>query len=100
MGLWKWLNGQDERTLNREPDPEKVVEAAWLPLWQVHLLMPELLDRDIPATFSEDHTSHLNFRSRGPMGRIFVMEPRLERARDVIREVTGEDPSGQGGWRF
>jgi hypothetical protein len=34
------------------------------------------------------------------MGRIFVMEPRLERAREVIREITGDEPSGQGGWSF
>lgn len=90
------MRGLDEKSLNREPDPEKVVEAAWLPLWQVHLLMPELLDREIPATFSEDHTSQLNFRSMVPMGRIFVMEPRLERARAVIEEIIGEEPRGQG----
>lgn len=96
-GWWAWLWGRDDRSLHREPDPDRVVEAAWLPLWQAHLVMPQLLDRGIPATFSEDHTSHLSFRAMEPMARIFVMEPRLEAARDALRELTGEEPRTQSG---
>jgi hypothetical protein len=91
-----WLRGDDERTRDRVADPDRVVEVAWLPLWQVHLVMPRLLDGGIPATFSEDHTSHLRFAAMQPMGRIFVMEPRLEQAYEMIRELTGEDPPRQG----
>lgn len=100
MGMWSsftaWLRGEDQRTLDRRADPDKVVEVAWLPLWQVHLVMPRLLDSGIPATFSEDHTSHLRFAAIEPMGRIFVMEPRFEEAYEMIRELTGEDPPRQG----
>jgi hypothetical protein len=104
MGIWSsfaaWLRGDDERTLLREADPDKVVEVAWLPLWQVHLVMPRLLDGGIPATFSEDHTSHLRFASLEPMARIFVMEPRWEEAHEMIKELTGEDPPRQGDHRM
>lgn len=91
-----WLRGDDERTQSREPDPDRVAEVAWLPLWQVHLVMPRLLDSGIPATFSEDHTSHLRFAATEPMARIFVMEPRFAEAFDIIRDLTGEDPPRQG----
>jgi hypothetical protein len=45
---------------------------------------------------SEDHTSHLIMRTRLPMARIFVMEPRLAVAEAVITEVIGHPPAHQG----
>lgn len=90
MGFFQWAFGRHEP---RPPDADKSIEAAWLPLWQAQLVLHELWERDIPAVQSEDFTSHLRFGSREPMARIFVMEPRLADALDVITDVIGEEPA-------
>ena len=90
MGFFQWAFGRHEP---RPPDADKSIEAAWLPLWQAQLVLHELWERDIPAVQSEDFTSHLRFGSREPMARIFVMEPRLSDALDVITSVIGEEPA-------
>ena len=90
MGFFQWAFGRHEP---RPPDADKSIEAAWLPLWQAQLVLHELWERDIPAVQSEDFTSHLRFGSREPMARIFVMEPRLVDALDVITSVIGEEPA-------
>ena len=56
-------------------------------------MLHELWEREIPAVQSEDFTSHLRFGAREPMARIFVMEPRLADALDVIESVIGEEPA-------
>ncbi|NBV73481.1 MAG: hypothetical protein EBR65_00695 [Actinobacteria bacterium] len=93
MGLWNWVFGKHPP---RPIDPERSVEAAWLPMWQAQLVIHELWERDIPCVMSEDFTSHLRFGAREPMARIFVMEPRLADAEDVITEVTGQRPKHLG----
>ncbi|MCU0259716.1 MAG: DUF2007 domain-containing protein [Ilumatobacteraceae bacterium] len=93
MGLLRWMLGPHEP---RPPDPERTVEAAWLPLWQAQLVLHELWERDIPAVMSEDFTSHLRFGAREPMARIYVMEPRLAAAEAVIEEITGYPPAHLG----
>jgi hypothetical protein len=90
VGFFQWVFGRHEP---RPPDADKSIEAAWLPLWQAQLVLHELWERDIPAVQSEDFTSHLRFGSREPMARIFVMEPRLADALDVITLVIGEEPA-------
>lgn len=65
---------------------------AWLPLWQAQLVLHELHEREIPCSMSEDHTSHLRFGAKGPMARIYVMEPRLESTRAIIEELIGVPP--------
>ena len=89
MGLRAWLFGPPRP---RPVRADRVVEAAWLPLWQAQLVIHELLEREMPATMAEDHTSHLRFGAREPMARIFVMEPRLDATRAVIEEITGTPP--------
>lgn len=96
MGLFNWIFGKHPP---RPIDPERTVEAAWLPMWQAHLVLPELLERDIPAVLSEDHTSHMIMTAREPMARIFVMEPVLADAEAVIEEITGFPPAHQNGGR-
>ena len=90
MGFFQWVFGRHE---SRPPDAERSIEAAWLPLWQAQLVLHELWERGIPAVQSEDFTSHLRFGAREPMARIFVMEPRLADALDVIESVIGEEPA-------
>jgi|TARA_B100001939_G_scaffold313356_1_gene297124 hypothetical protein len=90
VGFFQWVFGRHE---SRPPDAERSIEAAWLPLWQAQLVLHELWEREIPAVQSEDFTSHLRFGAREPMARIFVMEPRLADALDVIESVIGEEPA-------
>ena len=92
MSVWSWLLG--ERT-PRPARPDRVVEVAWLPLWQCQLALHDLWENEIPATMSEDHTSMMRFAAREPMGRIFVMEVRAELARAAIAECIGIDPPKQ-----
>lgn len=93
MGVFNWIFGKHPP---RPPDPERTVEAAWLPMWQAHLVLHELWERDIPAVVSEDHSSHLIMVAREPMARIFVMEPILVQAEAVIEEIIGHPPAHQG----
>jgi hypothetical protein len=93
MGLvgraFDWLMGRDPI---KPPNPDRVVEAAWLPLWQAQLVLHELWERELPATMAEDHTSLLRYAAREPMARIFVMEDRLVEIRAAIAEITGTEP--------
>ncbi len=68
-------------------------------MWQAHLVLHELWERDIPAVVSEDHTSHLIMTAREPMARIFVMEPVLALAEAAIEEIIGFPPAHQNGGR-
>lgn len=90
MGFFRWTFGRHEV---RPPDANRSIEAAWLPLWQAQLVLHELWEREIPAVQSEDFTSHLRFGAREPMARLFVMEPRLAEAIEVITSVIGEEPA-------
>lgn len=95
MSRRRWRRNE-AKAAARPPRPDRVVEAAWLPLWQAQLVLHELHERGIPASMSEDHTSHLRFGARGPMARIFVMEPRLDSTRAVIEELIGVPPPRLG----
>ena len=92
MGLWRWMHSPSKVRL---PRPDHVVELAWLPLWQCQLLLHHLWEQEVPATMSEDHTSFIRFAAREPMGRLFVMEPRLDLARQIARDILGFDPPKQ-----
>jgi len=90
MGLFNWIFGKHPP---RPPDPQRSVEAAWLPMWQAQLVVHELTEREIPAVVSEDHASRMIGMSREPMARIFVMEPLLAAAKAAIEEITGHPPA-------
>lgn len=94
MGILHWIFGKHPV---RPPDPDRTVEAAWLPMWQAHLVLHELVEREVHAVLSEDHTSHMIMMAREPMARIFVMEPELAAAEAVIEEILGFPPAHQGG---
>ena len=92
MNLLNWLSGGRKQ---RRPVEDRVVEVAWLPLWQCQLALHDLWENEIPATMAEDHTSMMRFAAREPMARIFVMEVRAEVARAAITECIGIDPPKQ-----
>lgn len=90
MGIWNWIFGKHPP---RPPDPDRSIEAAWLPLWQSNLIEAELKAAEIHCVVVEDHSSHWTGRSAIPHARIFVMEPDLAAAEQVIEEITGYPPA-------
>ena len=60
-----WLFADARRARH---DADRVVEVAWLPLWQCQLALHDLWENEIPATMAEDHTSMMRFAAREPMG--------------------------------
>ncbi|MEA3184661.1 MAG: hypothetical protein QOC57_800 [Ilumatobacteraceae bacterium] len=92
MNLLRWLFPERKA---RSVHADRVVEVAWLPLWQCQLALHDLWENEIPASMAEDHTSMMRFAAREPMARIFVMEVRAEVARAQIAECIGIDPPKQ-----
>ena len=90
MGIFDWIFGKHEP---REPHPERTVEAAWLPLWKSGLIEAELRAHQIHCVVVEDHSSHWTGRSGIPHARIFVNEPDLMAAEQIIEDVTGYPPA-------
>ena len=86
---WNWVFGKHPP---RPPDPDRVVEAAWVPLWQSQIVTDELRAAGIPAVVNEEFTVHLTTYTREPMARIFVTEDRLHEAEDLIADLTGQPP--------
>ena len=87
---WHWVFGKH---LPNPPDPDRTVEAAWVPFWQARMIADELVASGIPAVMAEDFGLHLTMYSREPMARIFVTEDRKAEAQAVITEITGTPPA-------
>ena len=87
---WNWVFGKHPP---KPPNPDRTVEAAWLPWWQAQMVTDVLVDEGIPAVTTEDFGIHLTMYSREPMARIFVTEDRRAEARALIEEVTGQPPA-------
>ncbi len=85
--LAKWIFA---RQPPRAPREDHVAELAWLPLWQAHLVLHHMWEANVPVTLSEDHTSQLRFGAREPMAHLYVMEPRLAAAQQVMAEVVDD----------
>lgn len=93
---WAWLLGKDPKSLNRTPDPDRTVEAAWLPAWQGPMVADELRSAGIPAVVTEDFNINLTMYTREPMSRIFVTEDRQADAEALIEEIIGHPPRHRG----
>ena len=87
---WNWTFGKHPP---RPPDPDRVTEAAWVPLWQSQMITEELKAAGIPAVVNEEFSVHLTTYTREPMARIFVTEDRLHDAEDLIEDLTGHRPT-------
>ena len=74
------------------PDPDKTVEAAWLPQWLSRMVTEELIAAGIPAVVTDDFNLNLTMYTREPMSRIFVTEDRREEALDLVAEILGHEP--------
>jgi hypothetical protein len=84
-----WVLGRDELP---PPNPDRTVEAAWVPTWQGQILTDELVAAGIPAVVVEDFNINLTMYAREPMSRIFVTEDRLADAEAVVEEILGHPP--------
>ncbi len=91
-GIGTWLRGENVRP---PPGDEEMVEVAWLPLWHAQLVSHGMWERGIPNAMAEDHTSHLRFAARGPMGRIFVLGLRYDSAVAAVTDLIGDEPITQ-----
>lgn len=86
---WNWVFGKHPP---KPPNPDRTVEAAWVPMWQAPMLTDELVAQGVPAVWNEDFAIHLGVYSREPMARIFVTEDRKAEAEAIIEDVTGVAP--------
>ncbi|NQY58085.1 MAG: DUF2007 domain-containing protein [Ilumatobacteraceae bacterium] len=87
---WQWVFGKH---LPKPPDPERTVEAAWVPQWQAPMIVDTLVAAGVPAVTSDDFGIHLLTDHRGPMARIFVTEDRQAEAQTIIEEILGHPPT-------
>jgi hypothetical protein len=87
---WHWVFGKHPP---RQPDPDRTIEAAWVPQWMAPMVAEELVAQGIPAVSSDDFNINPLLTSREPMARIFVTEDRLAEAREIIAEILGHPPA-------
>ncbi len=73
-------------------DPDRSVEAAWLPLWMSQMVTDELVASGIPAVVTDDFNLNMTMYSREPMARIFVTEDRYAEAAELIEDTLGPPP--------
>ncbi len=86
---WDHFWGRDDDDV---PNPERTVEAGWVPAWQAQMLTDELIADGIPAVVVEDLNINLLLHSREPMARIFVTHDRRDEAVALLTELLGHEP--------
>jgi len=86
---WNWVFGKH---LPKPPDPDKTVEAGWVPVWQGPMLTQLLQDEGVPAVWTEDFNLNVGVYNREAMARIFVTEDRQAEAAQIIEDFTGVAP--------
>jgi hypothetical protein len=87
---WHWVFGKH---LPTPPDPDRTVEAGWIPQWMAPMIVDELNAQGIPAVTSDDYNLNPLMSSREPMARVFVTEDRKIEAREVITDILGHPPA-------
>lgn len=88
--MWHWVFGKHEPN---PPNPERTVEAGWVPQWMAPMIVEELHGQGIPAVTTDDFGLNLSMNSREPMARVFVTEDRRADAEAVITDILGHPPA-------
>ena len=81
--------GRDEP---KPPNPDRTVEAGWVPAWQSQMICDELNAEGVPAVVTEDYGLNPLMSASEPMARIFVTEDRQAEAQEIITEILGHEP--------
>jgi len=89
-GAWNWVFGKH---LPKPPDPDRTVEAGWVPQWMAPMIVDELNAQGIPAVTTDDFNLNPYMNSREPMARVFVTEDRKAEAREVMGDILGHPPA-------
>jgi hypothetical protein len=87
---WHWVFGKHEP---KPADPNRTVEAGWVPQWMAPMIVEELVAQGIPAVTTDDFNLNPYMNSREPMARVFVTEDRKDEAREVITDILGHPPA-------
>lgn len=88
-----WLLGRDDP---KPPNPDRTVEAAWVPLWQSQILTDELNAQGVPAVVTDDYSINPMMTTTEPMARIFVTEDRRAEAQEILADLLGHEPRHRG----
>ena len=87
---WHWVFGKHEP---KPPNPDRTVEAGWVPQWMAPMIVDELNAQGIPAVTTDDYNLNPYMNSREPMARVFVTEDRKAEAREVMTDILGHPPA-------
>ena len=87
---WHWVFGKHEP---RPPNPDRTVDAGWVPQWMAPMIVDELNAQGIPAVTTDDYNLNLYMNRREPMARVFVTEDRKVEAREVMTDILGHPPA-------
>ncbi len=88
-GAWHWVFGKHEP---KPPNPDRTVEAGWVPQWMAPMIVDELKAQGVPAVTTDDYNLNPYMNSREPMARVFVTEDRKAEAREIMTEILGHRP--------
>ena len=80
------------RDAPKPPNPDRTVEAGWVPLWQSQMICDELNAEGVPAVVTEDYGLNPMMTTSEPMARIFVTEDRQAEAKEIITDILGHEP--------
>lgn len=87
---WHWFFGKHPP---KPPDPERTVEAGWVPQWMAPMVVDELAAQGIPAVAADDFGLNPMMHQREAMARIFVTEDRRREAREILTDILGHPPA-------
>jgi hypothetical protein len=87
---WHWVFGKHEP---KPPNPDRTVEAGWVPQWMAPMIVDELNAQGVPAVTTDDYNLNPYMNSREPMARVFVTEDRKAEAREIMTDILGHPPA-------
>ena len=87
---WHWVFGKH---LPKPPDPDRTVEAGWIPQWMAPMVVEELNAQGIPAVTSDDY--NLNPCDGPVVNRCLASSsPRTASPRrEVMTDILGHPPA-------